>query len=178
MDVVKFKKTGDVYFVQYEENQDIKTLKTEDEPESRLITAMDNAALAVLKLFNISDISCKLQAMEWKDGEKAGSKCILLSGESQFGQFKMALSKVSTQDAETPEEGIYDPGETKNQYNKAADVLRAEVKRFAEGARRQRVLPFKDEAKKDEAEDGKKKKGKGIFRAAADKAAGLFGQTQ
>jgi hypothetical protein len=93
MDVVKFKKTGDVYFVQYEENEDIKTLKTEDEPESGLSVAMDNTALAALKLFKISDVGCKLQAIEWKDGEKAGSKCILLSGESQFGQFKMALPK-------------------------------------------------------------------------------------
>jgi hypothetical protein len=78
---------------------------------------MDNTAVALLKLFKISDVGCKLQAIEWKDGEKAGSKCILLSGESQFGQFKIALPKVSTQDAETPEEGIYDPEETKNQYN-------------------------------------------------------------
>jgi protein-tyrosine-phosphatase len=168
MDVVKFKKTGDVYFVQYEENEDIKTLKTEDEPESELSVAMDNVALASLKLFKIRDVGCKLQAIEWKDGEKAGSKCILLSGESQFGQFKMALPKVSTQDAETTEEGIYDPGETKNQYNQTADHLRDEVKRFVEGARRQRVLPFNDESG-----DGKKKKG--ILRAVADKAAGLFG---
>jgi hypothetical protein len=146
MDVLKFKKTGDVYFVQYEENQDIKTLKTEDNPESGLSAAMDNVALALLKLFAISDVTCKLQAIEWKDGEKAGSKCVLLSGENQFGQFKMALPKVSTQDAETAEEGIYDPGEIKNQYNKAVDTLRTEVKRFVEGARRQRVLPFNAEA--------------------------------
>ena len=146
MDVLKFKKTGDVYFVQYEENEDIKTLKTEDEPESRLITAMDNTALALLKLFNISDVTCKLQAIEWRDGEKAGSKCVLLSGESMFGQFKMALPKVSTQEAEAPEEGIYDPGDLKNQYNQTADILRDEVKRFLGGARRQRSLPFNKEA--------------------------------
>jgi hypothetical protein len=175
MDVLKFKKTGDVYFVQYEENLDIKTLKTEDNPESELSVAMDNTALALLKLFNISDVTCKLQAIEWKDGEKAGSKCVLLSGESQFGQFKMALPKVSTQDSETPEEGIYDSGDLKNQYNQAVDVLRAEVKRFVEGARRQRVLPFNEEAE-DEKEDGKKKKKRGIFQAVADKTAGLFGQ--
>jgi hypothetical protein len=175
MDVLKFKKTGDVYFVQYVENQDIKTLKTEDEPKSELSVAMDDTALALLKLFNISDVTCKLQAIEWKDGEKAGSKCVLLSGESQFGQFKMALPKVSTQDTETPEEGIYDPTETKNQYNQSVDALRAEVKRFVEGARRQRVLPFNEEAE-DEKEDGKKKKKRGILRTVADKTAGLFGQ--
>jgi hypothetical protein len=169
MDVLKFKKTRDVYFVQYEENEDIKTLKTEDEPESGLSGAMDNTALAALKLFKISDVGCKLQAIEWKDGEKAGSKCILLSGESQFGQFKMALPKVSTQDAETPEEGIYDPGEIKNQYNQAVDVLRSEVKRFVEGARKQRVLPFKDE----EAKEGKKKR-RGIIGAVADSVGTLF----
>jgi hypothetical protein len=174
MDVVKLKRTGDVFFVQYEENQDIKTLKTVDMPESELFYAMDKVALALLKLFNISDVTCKLQAIEWKDGEKAGSKCVLLSGESQFGQFKMALPKVSTQDAETPEEGIYDPGETKNQYNSAADALRSEVKRFAEGASRQRVLPFNEE----EAGDEKPKKKKGVLRAVADKAAGLFAQSQ
>jgi hypothetical protein len=171
MDVLKFKKTGDVYFVQYEENQDTKTLKTEDNPESELSVAMDNSALDLLKLFNISDVTCKLQAIEWKDGEKAGSKCVLLSGESQFGQFKMALPKVSTQGAETPEEGIYDSDNLKNQYNQGVDVLRAEVKRFVEGARGQRVLPFNEEA-----EDGKKKKKRGIFQAVADKTAGLFGQ--
>jgi protein-tyrosine-phosphatase len=173
MDVLKFRKTGDVYFVQYEENQDTKTLKTADDPESELSAAMDNTAMALLKLFKISDVTCKLQAIEWKDEEKAGSKCILLSGESQFGQFKMALPKVSTQDAETPDEGIYDPGETKNQYNQAADKLRDEVKRFVGGARRQRVLPFNQEQ---EAEGGKKKKRKGIIGAVADRAAGLFGQ--
>jgi hypothetical protein len=168
MDILKFKKTGDVYFVQYEENEDIKTLKTEDEPESELSTAMDNTALALLKLFNISDVTCKLQAIEWKDGEKAGSKCVLLSGESMFGQFKMALPKVSTQEAETPEEGIYDPQDLKNQYNTAADKLREEVKRFLNGARKQRVLPFSDDGE----ENGKKK---GIFRQAADKVSGFFG---
>ena len=173
MDVLKFKKTGDVYFVQYEENEDIKTLKTEDEPESELITAMDNAAIALLKLFNISDVTCKLQAIEWKDGEKAGSKCILLSGESMFGQFKMALPKVSTQDTETPEEGIYDPGDLKNQYNSAAGTLRDQVQRFLKGARRQRVLPFKGDEQ--EGKPGKKR-GKGILKAAADKVGGLFGQ--
>lgn len=167
MDILKFKKTGDVYFVQYEENEDIKTLKTEDEPETELVTAMDNVALATLKLFNISDVSCKLQAIEWKDGEKAGSKCILLSGESMFGQFKMALPKVSTADAETPEEGIYDPGDLKNQYNSAANTLRDEVKKFLEGARRQRTLPFKDDG-----DEGKKKKKKGI----AQVVGGLFGK--
>jgi hypothetical protein len=82
----------------------------------------------------------------------------------------MALPKVSTQDAETPDEGIYDPGETKNQYNQAVDDLRTEVKRFVEGARKQRVLPFKEE----EAEDGKKKKKRGILRTVADKTAELF----
>jgi hypothetical protein len=170
MDVIKFKKNGDVYFVQYEENEDIKTLKTEDEPESELVSAMDDAALALLKLFNISDVLCKLQAIEWKDGEKAGSKCVLLSGESMFGQFKMALPKVSTQEAETPEEGIYDPGDLKNRYNQAADVLRGEVKRFLQGARKQRVLPFKDDG---EAEGRKRKKG--FMRSVADKAGALFG---
>jgi hypothetical protein len=171
MDVLKFKKTGNIYFVQYEENKDIKTLKTEDDPESELSVAMDNTALALLKLFNISDVTCKLQAIEWKDGEKAGSKCVLLSGESQFGQFKMTLPKVSTQDTETPEEGIYDPGDLKNLYNQTVDILRAEVMRFVEGARRQPVLPFNEEE-----EDGKKKKKRGIFQAVADKTAGLFGQ--
>ena len=170
MDVLKFKKTGDVYFVQYEENEDVKTLKPEDEPESAMITAMDNAALALLKLFRISDVTCKLQAIEWKDGEKAGSKCVLLSGESQFGQFKMALPKVSTQETETPEEGIYDPGDLKNQYNEAAGRLREEVKRFLQGARRQRVLPFNNGE-----EEGKKRgKKKGILKSAADAVGGLF----
>jgi hypothetical protein len=171
MDVLKFKKTGDVFFVQYEENEDIKTLKTEDEPESELVSAMDNVALALLKLFNISDVTCKLQAIEWKDGEKAGSKCVLLSGESMFGQFKMALPKVSTQEAETPEEGIYDPQDLKNQYNQFSDRLREEVKRFLEGARKQRILPFPGDE-----EGGKKgkKRGKGIFKAAADAVGGLF----
>jgi hypothetical protein len=168
MEILKFKKTGDVYFVQYEENKDIKTLKTEDEPESELFVAMDNTALGLLKLFNISDVTCKLQAIEWKDGEKAGSKCVLLSGESQFGQFKMALPKVSTQDAETPEEGIYDPENLKNQYNQAVDVLRKELKRFVQGARKQRVLPFTEEET-----PGKKRKG--IIGTAADKVAGFFG---
>jgi len=171
MDILKFKKTGDVYFVQYEENEDIKTLKTEDEPESELVTAMDKVAMALLQLFKISDVSCKLQAIEWKDGEKAGSKCILLSGESMFGQFKMALPKVSTQEAETPEEGIYDPTDLKNQYNSAADTLRNEVKRFLNGARRQRILPFKGD---ENGEGGKKGKKKGVMKAVADKVGGLF----
>jgi hypothetical protein len=96
----------------------------------------------LLKLFKISDVGCKLQAIEWKDGEKAGSKCVLLSGKSMFGQFKLALPKVSTQESETPEEGIYDPADLKNQYNSAANTLRDEVKRFLNGARRQRVLPY------------------------------------
>jgi len=171
MDILKFKKTGDVYFVQYEENEDIKTLKTEDEPETELVTAMDNVALALLQLFKISDVSCKLQAIEWKDGEKAGSKCVLISGESMFGQFKMALPKVSTQEAETPEEGIYDPGGIKHRYNSAADALRSEVKRFLNGARRQRVLPFTDS----ENEQGRKRgKKKGLLEAVADTARGLF----
>jgi protein-tyrosine-phosphatase len=173
MDVLKFKRTGDVYFVQYEENEDLKTLKTEDEPETDLVTAMDNVALALLKLFSISDVACKLQAIEWKDGEKAGSKCVLLSGESMFGQFKLALPKVSTQEAETPEDGIYDPDSHKNDYNAAADRLREEVKRFLTGARRQRTLPFKGEGEGDEAPKGKKR-GKGIIQAAADKVGGLF----
>ena len=171
MDVLKFRKTGDVYFVQYEENGDIKTLKTEDEPETGLAAAMDNAALALLRLFRISEVSCKLQAIEWKDGEKAGSKCVLLSGESQFGQFKMALPKVSTQEAETPEEGIYDPGDLKNQYNAAADRLREEAKKFLNGARRQRALPFKGD---EGGEAGKRGKRKGIANAVADRVRGLF----
>jgi hypothetical protein len=171
MDILKFKKTGDVYFVQYEENEDIKTLKTEDEPESELATAMDNTARALLQLFKISDVSCKLQAIEWKDGEKAGSKCILLSGESMFGQFKMALPKVSTLEAETPEEGIYDPADLKNQYNSAVDTLRNEVKRFLNGDRRQRVLPFKDNENDKGWKRGKKR---GIVQAVADKVGGLF----
>jgi hypothetical protein len=167
MDVLKFKTTGDIYFVQYEENKDIKTQKTGDAPESELSVAMDNVALALLELFRISDVGCKLQSVEWKDGEKAGSKCVLISGESQFGQFKLALPKVSTQDAETPEEGIYDPGEAKNRYNQAADILRSEVKRFVEGARKQRALPFAGEP-----EAGGKKRG--VIGAVADKIAGLF----
>jgi len=158
MDVLTFKKTGDVYFVQYEENEDIKTLKTEDEPESELTAVMDKVALLLLQLFKISDVTCKLQTIVWKDGEKAGSKCVLISGESMFGQFKMALPKVTTQEAETPEEGIYDPDHIKNQYNAAADELRKEVKRFLEGARRQRALPF-DETK-DKGDAGKKEKRK------------------
>jgi protein-tyrosine-phosphatase len=168
MDVFKFKHVGNVFFVQYEENKDIKTLKTEDDPESELITAMDNAALCLLKLFNISDVPAKLQEIVWKDGDKAGSKCVLLSGESQFGQFKTALPKVSSQEAETPEEGIYDPENLKNRYNQAADRLREEVKRFAEGARKQRPLPFPENG-------APKKKRRGIIGAAVDKAAGLFG---
>jgi hypothetical protein len=172
MDVMKFKKTGDVYFVQYEENKDIKTLKTEDEPETELVSAMDTVTLALLKLFDINNVACKLQAIEWKDGEKAGSKAVLLSGESVFGQFKMALPKVSTQEAETPEEGIYDPGDLKNQYNQAADVLREEVKRFLKGARRQRVLPFNDD--KGGGEEAGKKKRKGFMRSVADKAGAMF----
>ena len=163
MDVLKFKKTGDVYFVQYEENEDIKTLKTEDKPETELITAMDTVAFALLKLFNIADVSCKLAAIEWKDGEKAGSKCVLISTESQHGHLKMALPKISTQEAETPEEGIYDPENHKNLYNSAADLLRIEVKRFLGGARRQRVLPFVDEGKK---------------KAVADKVGGLFNPSE
>ncbi|MDR0708444.1 MAG: hypothetical protein LBF77_00065 [Spirochaetaceae bacterium] len=167
MDILKLKQTGDVYFVQYEENTDIKTLKTKDLPESELSVAMNNVALALLKLFDISDVSCKLQAIEWKDGEKAGSKCTLLSGESQFGQFKMALPKVSAQESETPEEGIYDPGNIKNQYNQAVDRLRDEAKRFVQGERKQRSLPFPEM-------EASGKKRKGIF-GAADKVAGLFG---
>jgi hypothetical protein len=161
---LKFKKAGDVYFVQYEENGDIKSLKIEDEPENELITAMDNLALATLSLFKINDVTCKLQVVEWKDREKASSKVILLSGESTFGQFKMALPKVSTQDAETPKDG-YDLDNLKNQYNNAATVLREEVKRFLKSMRRQRVLPFK--------EDGQGKK-KGIVNAATDKVGKFF----
>jgi hypothetical protein len=141
MDVLKFKKTGDVYFVQYEENEDIKTLKTEDEPESELTTAMDNMARAAMVLFKL-EITGKLQGIDWKDGEKAGSKCTLISGESMFGQFKTFLPKVTTQEAETPEEGIYDPENLKNQYNTAADELRKEVKRFLEGACQSREKLF------------------------------------
>ncbi|MDR0589096.1 MAG: hypothetical protein LBG25_00975, partial [Spirochaetaceae bacterium] len=163
----KFKKTGDVYFVQYEENKDIKTIKTEDEPESALVTAMDNVALALLKLFDM-ETSCKLFSAEWKDGEKAGSKCVLLSGESSvYGPIKVFLPKVTTQEAETPEEGIYDPESLKNQYNQAIDRLRDEVKRFLQGARKQRPLSFPEEPKA-----GKKKRG--IIGAVADKVTGLF----
>jgi hypothetical protein len=168
MDVLKFKHVGDMFFVQYEENKDTKTLKTGDEPESGLISAMDQVALCLLKLFNISETPAKLQEVVWKDGDKAGSKCVLLSGESQFGQFKLALPKVSSQEAETPEEGIYDPGELKNQYNKAVDALREAVKRFVEGDRKQRPLPFP------ETPEVPKKKRKGIVGAAADAVAGLF----
>jgi protein-tyrosine-phosphatase len=165
MDVLKFKKTGDVYFVQYEENKDIKTIKTEDEPESELITAMDNVALALLKLFDLEG-SCKLFSTEWKDGEKAGSKCVLLSGESSvYGPIKVFLPKVSTQEAE--EEGIYDPENLKNKYNEAVDHLREIAKRFVQGARKQRTLPFPEEPK-----TGKKKRG--IVGTAADKVTGLF----
>jgi len=156
MDVLKFKHVGDVYFVQYEENEDIKTLKTEDEPESELNSAADQAAYKLMELFKINETPCKLQEIVWKDGDKAGSKVVLLSGESQFGQFKLALPKVSTQEAETPEEGIYDPGNVKNQYNAAADRLREEVKRFVQGARKQRALPF---------DKPEKKKKKGILAA-------------
>jgi protein-tyrosine-phosphatase len=167
MDVLKFKQVGDVYFVQYEENEDIKTIKTEDEPESALVAAMDNVALALLKLFNL-ETSCKLFSIEWKDGEKAGSKCVLLSGESSiYGPIKVFLPKVSTQDAETPEEGIYDPENLKNRYNQAADRLRDEVDLFVQGARKQRPLPFPEQ-------EASKKKRKGIIGAAADKVAGLF----
>jgi protein-tyrosine-phosphatase len=167
MDVLKVKKTGDMYFVQYEENEDIKTIKTEDEPESALVTAMDNAALALLKLFDM-ETSCKLFSAEWKDGEKAGSKCVLLSGESSvYGPIKVFLPKISTQEAETPEEGIYDPEDLKNQYNQAADRLRDEVKRFVQGARKQRPLPLPEP-------EAPRKKRKGIIGAVADKAAGLL----
>jgi hypothetical protein len=168
MDVLKFKHTGDIFFVQYGENKDIKTIRTADEPESGLIAAMDRAAWCLLKLFNISGTPAKLQEIAWKDGDKAGSKCVLLSGESQFGQFKIALPKVSPQEAETPEEGIHDPGELKNQYNQAADALREKVKEFVGGARKQRPLPFPEP-------EPPEKKRKGVIGAAADKVAGLFG---
>ena len=85
-----------------------------------------------------------------------------------FGQFKIALPKVSTHEAETPEEGIYDPGDLKNHYNIAADTLRNEVKRFLNGARRQRVLPFEENENK---KGGKKK---GFIKSAADKVGSLF----
>lgn len=170
MDVIKFKHVGDIYFLQYEENKDIKTLKTEDEPESELVSAADAVAYKLMELFKINETPCKLQEITWKDGDKAGSKCILLSGESQFGQFKLSLPKVSTQESETPEEGIYDPGEVKNQYNAAADKLREEAKRFAQGARKQRPLPFPE----DEVAPANRKKKKGILGAAADKVQGLF----
>jgi protein-tyrosine-phosphatase len=167
MDVLKLKKTGDTCFVQYEENQDIKTIKTEDEPETGLITAMDNVALAALKLFDLES-SCKLFSIEWKDGEKAGSKCVLLSGESSvYGLLKVVLPKVSTQEAETPEEGIYDPANLKNQYNQAVDALREEAERFAAGARRQRPLPFPEQ-------ETPKKKKKGFREAIADKVEDLL----
>jgi hypothetical protein len=85
----------------------------------------------------------------------------------------MALPKVSTQEAETPEEGIYDPGDLKNRYNEAADRLREEVKRFVYGARRQRVLPFNNGE-----EEGKKRgKKKGILKSAADAVGGLFNRS-
>jgi protein-tyrosine-phosphatase len=168
MNVLKFKKTGDMYFVQYEENGDIKTIRTEDTPDGDLVTAMDKAALALLGLFKIESTPCKLFSAEWKDGEKAGSKCVLLSGESSvYGPIKVFLPKVSTQDAETPEEGIYDPENLKNLYNQAADCLRDEVKRFVQGKRRQRPLPFPDPEKP-------AKKRKGFIGAVADKAAGLL----
>jgi hypothetical protein len=51
------------------------------------------------------------------------------------------------------------------------DALRAEVKRFVEGARRQRVLPFKEDG-----EGGKKKKRRGVLQTVADKTAELFGK--
>jgi hypothetical protein len=169
MDVTKLKKNGDVYHIEYIENLDGKSLVTEDEPETELVTAMDNVALAALTLFEISDFPCKLQSIEYKDGEHAGTKCMLVSEEkSVFGKIKIALPKVSTQDAETPEEGIYDPENLKNQYNRAVDALRDQVKRFLQGARRQRPLPFPEE-------ETPKKKRKGIIGAVADKAAGLFG---
>jgi len=82
----------------------------------------------------------------------------------------MALPKVSTQDAEAPEEGVYDPENLKNQYNSAANSMREEVKRFLKGARRQRVLPFND------GDEGKKGKKKGILKgeSAAEKVGSLF----
>jgi hypothetical protein len=168
MTVNKFKKTGDIYFIQYEENKDIKSIKTEDEPESDFIRAMDDVALALLKLFKISDVTCKLSSIEWKDGEKAGSKAALLSGESTFGQFKMQLPKVTTQQSEDPEAGEFDPENFKDQYNQAADYFREQVEKFTKGARKQRPLPFKDPA-------APKKNKRGVLGAVADKAAGLFG---
>jgi hypothetical protein len=171
--ITKIKKTGDVFFVQYEENEDIKTLKTEDRPESSLVTAMDNVAYATMKLFRITDVPCKLQCFEWKDGEKAGSKCTLVSGETMFGQFKTMLPKVSTQEAENPEEGI-DPvlAPDKDEYNRASEKLRDEAKRFLDGARLQRPLAFPQEGE----EEAPKKRRKGFISAVADKAAGLFNQ--
>jgi hypothetical protein len=167
VDVLKFKKAGDLYFVQYEENRDIKTIRTEDEPANELVTAMDNVVLALLKLFNL-ETSCTLFSAEWKDGEKAGSKCVLLSGESSvYGPIKVFLPKVSTQEAETPEEGIYDPHHLKNQYNQAVDRLRDEAKRFVQGTRRQRPLPLSEP-------EAPKKKRKGLVGAIADEAAGLL----
>jgi hypothetical protein len=130
---------------------------------------MDNVALALLKLFKIESTPCKLFSVEYKDGEKAGSKCVLLSGESSvYGPIKVFLPKVSTQEAETPEEGIYDPENLKNQYNQAVDRLREEVKRFVQGERKQRPLPFPEPEKP-------AKKRRGLIGAVADKAAGLFG---
>jgi protein-tyrosine-phosphatase len=167
MDVLKLKKTGDVYFVRYEENKDIKTLETGDEPESDLVAAMDNVALALLRLFNLGT-SCKLFSAEWKDGENAGSKCVLLSGDSSaYGPIKVFLPKVSTQEAETPEEGVYDPENLKNRYNQAVDRLREEAERFVRGARKQRPLPFPEP-------EAPKEKRKGLLGAAADAAAGFF----
>jgi protein-tyrosine-phosphatase len=167
MDVLKLKKNGDIYFVQYEENKDIKTIKTEDEPESSLIAGMDNTALAALKLFDLES-SCKLFSIEWKDGENAGSKCVLISGESSvYGLIKVFLPKVSTQEAKTPEDGVYDPQNLKNQYNEAVDRLRKEAERFVAGARRQRPLPFPEQ-------EAPKKKRKGFIGVVADKAAGFL----
>jgi protein-tyrosine-phosphatase len=164
MDVIKLKHAGEVFSLKYEENLDLKTIATGDEPESDLIFAMDAAALEAAALFNLPDTPVKLEEIVWKDGDKAGSKCVLRSGESAFGRFKVALPKVSTQEAETPEEGVYDPANLKNRYNEAVDALRAQALRFVKGARRQRPLPF-------DGEPSKKKRG---IAAAADKIGGLF----
>ena len=73
MEILKFKKTGDVYFVQYEENEDIKTLKTEDEPENELAAARDNVAMALLQLFKISDVSSSYKPSNGRTARKRGA---------------------------------------------------------------------------------------------------------
>ncbi|MDR0402142.1 MAG: hypothetical protein LBH35_00975 [Treponema sp.] len=166
MTATKLKNSGDVYHFEYEENKDFKILETDEEPERRFITAMDALALQALRLFDLSGISCKLLSVDWKDGEKAGSKVSLIAEEkSPYGKIKILLPKVSSQNAETPEEGVYDPENIKNEYNKAVDAMRAEAVRYLNGERRQKSLQFPEQ-------EGKPRKG--IIGAVADKAKGLF----